>query len=158
MLVVVFMAFTCKTNDQVSACPTPVPGSAEDTLLQSARSQAAFALRYPCYLPLSEKLTDSTVTGDTGRQEVDIVWTGPFNMTIRQAQFAPAVSPDPTGASREELQLFSNVSAALITEDDGSGHTMYHMFWQQGAIYYELQAVGPPLQRDTILKIARSLQ
>jgi hypothetical protein len=152
------MAFTCKSNDQVSACPTPVPGSTEDQFLQSARGQAAFALRFPCYLPLSEKLSDSTATGDAGRQEIDLVWTGPFDMTIRQSQFAPAVSPDPTGSSREEIQLFSNVSAALITEDDGTGRTLYHLFWQQGDIYYELQASGPPLQRDTILKIARSLQ
>ncbi len=152
------MAFTCKSNDQISVCPTPVPGSAEDTLLQSARGQAAFTLRFPCYLPLSEQLSDSTATGDAGRQEIDLVWTGPFDMTIRQSQFAPAVSPDPTGSSREDIQLFSNVSAALITEDSGTGHTLYHLFWQQGDIYYELQANGPPLQRDTILKIARSLQ
>ena len=152
------MAFTCRTSDQVSACPTPIPGSVEDTTLQNARSQAAFPLKYPCFLPLSEKLSDSSATGDAGRQQIELVWTGPFNMSIRQSQFAPAVSPDPTGASREELQLFSNVSAALITEDNGTGHTMYHLFWQQGDIYYEIQANGPPLQRDTILKIARSLQ
>ncbi len=158
MVLVVFMAFTCKSNDPTSACPTPVPGSAEDTFLQSARGQASFAIKFPCYLPLSEKLTDSSVTGDAGRQEVDLVWTGPFDMTIRQSQFAPAVSPDPTGSSREVIRLFSNVSAALISEDGGTGHTLYHLFWQQGVIYYELQASGPPLQRDTILQIARSLQ
>lgn len=152
------MAFTCRSNDQASACPTPVPGSLEDTTLQSVRGQALFALKYPCFLPLSEKLSDSTATGDAGRQQIELVWTGPFNMTIRQSQFAPAVSPDPTGASREVLQLFSNVSAALITEDDGTGRTMYHLFWQQGDMYYEVQAQGPPLQRNTILQIARSLQ
>ena len=152
------MAFTCKSNDAVSACPTPVPGSTEDQFLQSARSQASFNLVFPCYLPLSEKLTDSTVTGDAGRQEVDLVWTGPFDMTIRQSQFAPAVSPDPTGSSRENIQLYSNVLAALLSEDNGTGRTQYHLFWQQGDIYYEIQANGPPLQRDTILKIARSLQ
>ena len=158
VVLIVFMAFTCKSNDAVSACPTPVAGSTEDQFLQSARGQASFRIEFPCYLPLSEKLTDSTVQGDAGRQEVDLVWSGPFDMTIRQSQFAPAVSPDPTGSSRENIQLYSNVSAALLSEDNGTGRTQYHLFWQQGDIYYEIQANGPPLQRDTILKIARSLQ
>ncbi|HEX5368816.1 MAG TPA: hypothetical protein VFY10_05300 [Dehalococcoidia bacterium] len=158
VVLVVFMAFTCKSNDQASACPTPVPGSAEDALLQKVRSKAAFTVGFPCFLPLSEKLSDSSVTGVAGRQEADLVWTGPFNMTLRQSQFAPAISPDPTGSSREEIQLFSNISAALLSEDDGTGRTLYDLFWQKGEVYYELQASGPPLQRDTVIQIARSLQ
>jgi hypothetical protein len=154
----IFLAATCSSNDETNACPTPAPGSAEDALLQSARKQASFTLLFPCYLPLSQKLTDSSVTGDPGRQEADLVWGGPFEMTVRQSQFAPAVSPDPTGASRVVVDLFPNVSATLIEQNDGTGKALYHLFWERGEIYYELQAFGPPLQRQTILQIARSLQ
>jgi hypothetical protein len=79
-------------------------------------------------------------------------------MTIRQSQVAPAVSPDPTGASRVSITLLTNVPATLIERNDGSAKALYHLYWERNDLFYELQAYGPPLQRDTVLKMARSLQ
>jgi hypothetical protein len=98
------------------------------------------------------------VTGDAGRQQAELVWDGPFDLTLRQSQLAPAVAPDPAGASHIIIDLFPNVPATLIEQNDGSGHALYHLFWQRGGVYFEVQAVGPPLQRRAVLKIATSLQ
>ena len=46
----------------------------------------------------------------------------------------------------------------LIERNDGTRDALYHLFWQQNGIYYEVQAFGPPLQRRAILEFARSLQ
>lgn len=155
---VVFLAFNCSSNDRGEACALPPPGSEEDALLQSAREQAGFTLKYPCYLPNAQTLESTAVIGDPGRQAVSFVWVGPFEFTIRQSQFPPAVSPDPSGSSRSALDLFPNVRAELIERNDASGDAMYHLYWTQDDIYHELQAFGPPQQRRIILEIARSLQ
>jgi hypothetical protein len=93
-----------------------------------------------------------------GRQQAELVFTGPFDLTIRQSQFAPAVSPDPSGASRTVIDLFPNVRATLIERYDGTSRALYHLFWERDGIHYEVQAVGPHQQRRLILLIATSLQ
>jgi hypothetical protein len=157
-VVVVFLAWNCSSNDRGEACALPAPGSEEDALLQSALAQADFPLKYPCYLPNAQTLESTAVTGDPDRQAVSFVWVGPFEFTIRQSQFPPVIPPDPTGSSRSALDLFPNVRAELIERNDASGDAMYHLFWTQDDVYYELQAFGPPQQRRIILEIARSLQ
>ena len=137
---------------------TPLPGSDEDLLVQSARQAAGFVLLYPCYVPNAQTLESTAVTGEPGRQATSFVWTGPFEFTIRQSQYPPAVSPDPSGASLSTLDLFPNVRADLIERNDASGDAMYHLLWQRNNVYYELQAFGPPQQRRIILEIARSLE
>jgi hypothetical protein len=154
----VYMAATCEAAPRVVACSTPPAGSEEERLLESARGQAGFPVLYPCYLPNSQVLESTAVTGQPGRQLVSLVWRGPFEFSIRQAQYPPAVSPDPSGASRTTVDLFSNTRATLIERFDGSGAAMYHLFWQRDNVYYELQAFGPPQQRRIILEIARSLE
>lgn len=96
--------------------------------------------------------------GETGRQRVELVFQGAFDMTLRQAQVPPPVTPDPTGASRITVRLFDNVPASLIESNDGTGDALYHLYWERNGVYYELQAYGPPLQRETILRVARSLK
>ncbi len=98
------------------------------------------------------------VTGQPGRQQAELVFDGPFDLTLRQAQYAPAVSADPAGASRTEIDLLPNVRATLIERNDGTRKALYHLLWQRNGIYYEVQALGPPLQRRTILLVATSLQ
>ena len=142
----------------MEACPTPVPGSSQDGLLQKARTGAAFTLLYPCSMPGSQQLTSSSVIGDKGRQQAELVFSGAFDLTIRQSQFPPAVSPDPAGASRRTIDLFPNVKATLIEINDGSGSAQYHYLWERGGIYFELQAVGPPLQERSLRQVATSLQ
>ena len=154
----VYLGATCSSNDRAEACVSPPAGSEEDALIQSVRQQAGFKLLYPCYLPNAQTLESTAVIGDPGRQAASFVWTGPFEFTIRQSQFPPAVSPDPSGASRSALDLFPNVRAELIEQNDASGDALYHLFWQRDDVYYELQAFGPPQQRRIILEIARSLE
>jgi hypothetical protein len=158
VLAFIYAAATCDSADPTEACPTPVAGSEDAMLLENARSQVDFALLYPCYLPNTEHLESTAVIGEPGRRQAEITWTGTFEMTIRQSQYPPAVSPDPAGASRSVLDLFSNTRATLIERNDASGEAMYHLFWQRNDIYYELQAFGPPQQRRIILEVARSLQ
>lgn len=83
---------------------------------------------------------------------------GPFDFTIRQSQYPPAVQPDPSGASRVQIDLAARTPATLIERNDGSGDVLYHLFWQDQGIHYELQAFGPAQQRRVILQIARSLE
>lgn len=153
----IWLAATC-SSDEVEACPTPVPGSNQAALLQRTRDEADFNVLYPCQLPLGQSLRSGTVTGAPGRQQAELVWDGPFDLTLRQAQYPPAVSPDPAGASTIAVNLFANVRATLIERNDGSGGALYHLLWQRDGIYYEVQAVGPPLQRRAILNVATSLE
>jgi hypothetical protein len=127
-------------------------------MISELRGQARFALLYPCYLPNAQTLTSTSLVGATGRQQAELVFAGPFDLTVRQAQFPPAVSPDPTGASRRTINLFPNVQATVIERNDGTNKALYHLFWSSNGVYYEVQALGPPLQTQTILKIARSLE
>jgi hypothetical protein len=154
----VYLAVTCTSNDRAEACVMPVPGSEEYALIEDAASQAGFPLVYPCYLPNAQTLESTAVIGEPGRQSASFVWTGPFEFTIRQSQYPPAVAADPAGVSRSALDLFPNVRAELIERNDGSGDAMYHLLWQRDDIYFELQAFGPPQQRRLILEIARSLE
>lgn len=157
-LALVYGAATCNTSEPAGACPTPEAGSEQHDRLQRAHDESGFEVLYPCYLPNTETLTVSTIVGDPGRQQVELVWAGTFDMTIRQSQYPPAVGEDPAGASRVAIDLFPNVPATLIERNDASGAAMYHLFWQDENIYYELQAFGPPQQRRIILDIARSLE
>ncbi|MPZ50381.1 MAG: hypothetical protein GEU75_13955 [Dehalococcoidia bacterium] len=152
------MAATCAGSEVVSACPTPVPGSREEGMLSEARTQAGFSILYPCQLPNSQRLSNTTVIGEPGRQQAELVFIGPFDLTIRQSQYPPAVSPDPSGASRITIDLFPNVRASLIERNDGSSSALYHLFWDRDGIFYEVQAAGPSQERRTILLIATSLQ
>jgi hypothetical protein len=150
--------FTCQSSDPSSSCPTPVPSSKEASLLTEARGQARFALVYPCYLPNVQNLSSASVLGTTGRQQAEMVFSGTFDLTLRQGQIAPAVSADPAGASRRTIDLYPNVQATFIEQNDGTSKALYHLFWQQDGVFYEVQAYGPPLQSQTIVKVARSLQ
>lgn len=152
------MAFTCSSNDPTSACPTPEPGSTEAGLLRDARSRAVFAVLYPCRLPGAERLMSIAVNGAAPRQRVELLFDGPFDMVVRQSQFPPPVAPDPSGASRIDIDLFPNVRAELLERYDGSRRAEYHLYWQRNGIFYEVQAEGPPLQRNLILALARSLE
>ena len=109
-------------------------------------------------MPGSQNLSSASVTGEPGRQQAELVFTGAFDLTLRQSQLPPAMPPDPTGASRRTIELFPNVEAILRDINDGSGNAQYHYFWQREGLYYELQAVGPPLQERAIREVATSLQ
>lgn len=87
-----------------------------------------------------------------------MVFAGSFTLTLRQSQFAPLVNPDPTGASRVLVNLFPGVTVTLIEQNDGSQKALYHLFWEQAGLFYELQAAGPPQQRRLILQVAASLE
>ena len=154
---VILAVATCSTSEPLSACPTPQPGSKAADLLTDVRSRAGFPVLYPCQLPGAEYLESVAVTGDPGRQKAELVFAGPFEMAIRQSQYPPAVSADPAGASRTIINLFPNVRATFIQINDGSSKALYHLFWKRGGIYYEVQAVGPPLQQRQIRLIATSL-
>ena len=155
---IVFMALTCQSADPDSACPQPNAGSNEAMLLDRARSEASFNLLYPCKLPAASRLVAANVQGAKGRQQTELVFNGPYELTIRQAQVPPSVSADPAGASKVDIQLFPNTEATLIERNDGSQKALYHLFWIRNGLYYELQASGPPLQRRQILEAARSLE
>ena len=156
---VVFLAFTCQTADVPSDCQLPADGSRQADILAEARSQAGFAILYPCKLPNSQRLVTVDVVGARGKQSVSIVFDGPFEITIRQSQVAPLVNADPAGASHIVLEnLFPGVKADLIEINEGTSRALYHLVWSQAGMYYELLASGPPLQRRTVLEITRSLQ
>ena len=127
-------------------------------MLADARRQTGFTLLYPCQLPGATTLQSVAVTGNPGRQKAELIFSGPFELAVRQSQFPPAVNPDPTGVSRSDIDLFSNVRAILIERNDGSAKALYHLFWERNGLYYEVQAVGPPLQRRQILLVATSLE
>lgn len=158
MAAIAFLFAMCGGGGAVSACPTPIPGSDQDAQLQRVRAGAAFTVLYPCYMPNGQRLVKGTVSGTAGRQQTELVYEGPFNLSIRQAQFAPVIPEDPAGASRSLIDLFPNVRATLIEVNDGSGDALYHLFWERDGLFYEMQAYGPPLQRRTVLQVARSLQ
>ncbi len=103
-------------------------------------------------------LESASATGQTGKQRAELVFTGPFDLTIRQSEAPPLVTPDPTGSSRIVVQLFDGVLATLIERNDGTSKAMYHFYWERNGRFYELQAFGPPLQRDAMLRVIRSLQ
>lgn len=126
--------------------------------LESARAEAEFEVLYPCSLPGATQLYGASVTGEPGRQSAELQFDGVFELTVRQAQFPPAVPPDPTGASRRTIDLFPNVRATLIEINDASGDASYHYYWERGGVFYEVQAVGPPLQERAIRAVATSLQ
>ena len=155
----VYLASTCNsTATSVDACDVPATGTEAFRLIEDAQTTADFSLMYPCYLPNAQTLESTAVTGEMGRQAASFVWVGPFEFTIRQSQYPPAVSPDPSGASRTMIDLFASTPATLIERNDASGDAMYHLFWQDNDVHYELQAFGPPQQRRIILEIARSLE
>jgi hypothetical protein len=126
--------------------------------LDDAKAKTGFPVLYPCRLSANETLTSITVSGDSGKQSVTMVFAGDYEMTVRQSQVAPAVNPDPTGATHTTIDFLPGVRADLIERNDGSRTALYDFFWQKGLIYYELLAVGPPQQREQLKEIATSLQ
>jgi hypothetical protein len=154
------MALTCDTDDVVEACP-PLPKPESDDYLTVVRVQdeARFDVVFPCYLPNSQELRSGSITGETGKQSVEFAWEGPFkDLILRQSQFAPAPVASTVGASRRTIDLFSNTRATFVEINDGSAEAQYYLLWEREGIFYELQAVGPPLQQDLILRVARSLE
>lgn len=158
MVIAILGIATCQGDNKAEGCSVPAAGSKEAAIIDKARGDSSFTLLYPCFLPNSEDLVSSTTTGTTGRQRNELVFNGPYDLTIRQSQYPPPVAPDPAGTSRTDIDLFSNVRATFLQQNDGSQKAMYHLFWVRNAIYYELQAFGPPIQQRQILEIARSLQ
>jgi hypothetical protein len=136
----------------------PLAGSDAEAALNAARDEAAFPLRYPCHIPGATHFYDASVTGNPGRQQAELFFEGSFDITVRQSQFPPTVPPDPTGATHRVVDLFPNVAADLIEINDASGRASYHYYWEQDGIYYELQAVGPPLQERDLRAVATSLE
>jgi hypothetical protein len=157
-VVIAIMFVTCSSSDPESDCPVPRAGSEAASVLNQARSRAGFTVLYPCQLPAGENLDTMTVVGQPGRQQLEFVFVGPFDLKVRQAQYPPAMLPDPAGASRSVVELFPNVRGTLIEVNDGTGKALYHLFWEQNGIFYEVQALGPPLQRRAVLLVATSLQ
>lgn len=157
-MIIVYLASTCSAVERSEACATPMPGTAAAGFLEEAVSAAQFDLLYPCYLPNDQTLESTAVTGEPGRQAVALVWVGVFDFTIRQSQFPPAVSADPSGASRVTIDLFPSTPATLIEQNDATGDAFYHLLWQDDKMYYELLGNGPPQQRRIVLDIARSLE
>ncbi len=153
------MVFTCRPPEVESGCPASGDGSREAALLDEGQAQTAFDILYPCRLPNSQRLITIDVVGDRGKQSVTAVWDGPFEITVRQSQVAPVVNADPAGASHIVLaDLFPGIKVDLIEINDGSSRALYHLIWARGGMYYEVLAVGPPLQRRLVLEIARSLE
>ena len=150
--------YSCEGAPAPEACPTPVPGSQQGEIITQARQKTDFELNYPCYLPNSQVLESHSVTGEAGRQRSELVFNGPFEISIRQAQVPPLVEPDPTGASRRSIFLFDGIQASFIERTDGTSKALYHLYWERNGFFYELQAFGPYQQQRTILQIARSLQ
>lgn len=157
VVVLVFLAANVET-EPAEACPVPAAGSREGRMLADVRSQAGFNVLYPCKLPLSQRLDNATIIGNPGRQSVTLVFSGPFDLTVRQSQFPPAFNPDPSGVSRTGVELFPDTRAIFLERNDGSAKAQYHLLWDRGGIYYEVQAIGPPLQRRQIIAVATSLE
>jgi hypothetical protein len=157
-VVAVYLAATCSAGEPVAACPQPLAGTDAAAALQRARDEAAFEFQYPCSTPGATQFYDASVTGEPGRQQVQLFFEGVFDLTVRQSQFPPTVPPDPTGATRRVIDLYPNVQASLIEINDASGNASYHYYWEQDGIFYELQAVGPPLQERTLREVATSLE
>jgi hypothetical protein len=155
---VIYLAATCGTGPPLEACPMPPVGSEGEAILQRVHGASLFTILYPCSLPGSQELSGGSVTGNPGRQQVELVFSGVFDLHVREAQYPPAVAPDPAGSSRRTIDLFPNVPATLLEVNDGSGDASYHYFWERNGIFYEVQAVGPPLQERTIRAVATSLQ
>jgi hypothetical protein len=153
-----YFVATCSGGAPIEVCPTPAPGTPQEEVLQRVQEDADFDVLYPCTVPGAQQLASGTITGEDGRQQAELVFSGPFDLTIRQSQIPPAVGPDPAGASRRVIDLFPNVRATLIEINDGSGDAQYHYFWERDGIFYEVQAVGPPLQERAIRQVATSLQ
>jgi hypothetical protein len=149
---------TCEgAETPASACPLPAAGSAEGAIIAQAQQRTRFQLDYPCYLPNSQVLESHSVTGNVGQQRSEFTFTGPFDIAIRQAQVAPPLEPDPTGATHTTIMLMEGVRADFIQRTDGSSKALYHLYWERNGFFYELQAFGPYTQQRTILQVARSL-
>jgi len=144
--------------EPVGGCYFPAAGSSQDSILSEGKAKAGFPLAYPCQLPGGESLSGINVTGTPGKQTAVLTFGGPFDMTVRQSQVAPVLSADPAGASHIVVNLFPNVKADVIERNDASQDVEYRIVWVQSGIFYEVLAAGPPLSRDAILKVARSLQ
>jgi hypothetical protein len=153
----IFAAVQCETQ-VAEACPVPSADSREGQILSSVRSQAGFPVLYPCNLPYTQRLDSATVVGNPGRQSVTLVFVGTFDLTIRQSQFPPAFNPDPAGVSRTRVDLLPDARATFLQRNDGSAKAQYHLLWKRGGIYFEVQAIGPPLQQRHILNVASSLK
>ena len=154
----VYAAMTVSVTEPTGGCYLPAAGSAAAATLNDGKSKAAFPLVYPCDLPGGETLTAIQVTGATGKQTAVLAFDGPFDMTVRESQVAPAINADPGGTTHIVLNLFPNTKADVIERNDGSAKAEYRIVWSQAGIYYEVLASGPPLSREQILKVARSLQ
>ncbi len=153
-----YLAAVCGAGDPVAACPQPVEGSEGESALEHVRDGAGFEVLYPCSVPGGTQLASGTIVGNPGRQQAELVFEGVFDLTLRQAQFPPTFAPDPVGASRRVIDLFPNVPATLIEINDGTGDASYHYFWERDGVFYEVQAIGPPLQERAIRAVATSLQ
>jgi hypothetical protein len=158
LALVVWLAFTCGTADVATGCEVPEEDSREGRFLAEGHAEASFDFQYPCRMPNSQRLTNVAVVGAAGRQSVTLSWDGPFDLSIQQSQVAPLINADPAGASHIIIDnLFPGVRADLIEINDGSRRAQYRLLWSQRGIYYEVVAVGPPLQRRVIIDIARGL-
>lgn len=156
LVAMIFIALTCSSED-VEACPLPPAESNLGQDLALVRTQAGFPVRYPCFLPGGERFEVITFTPGS-REQVELIFDGPFEMSIRQSNLPPAVNPDPSGASRITRNLFPNVPVEIIERNDGSRRALYHLYWENENVFYELQAYGPPQQREAVLQVARSLE
>jgi hypothetical protein len=136
----------------------PRDGTRQADMIAQGKQQSGFPILYPCKLPNSQILTSVDVVGEKGKQSVSITFDGPFEITVRQSQIAPLVNADPSGASHSVVDsLFPGVKADLIEINDGSGRATYHLIWAKQSLYYEVLMTGPPLQRQAVLDLARSL-
>src|SRR5262249_3053972 len=154
----IYAAVTVTVENPAGGCYFPSAGSEAEAGLKEARGKTGFSLLFPCPLPGGGSLTSAHGVGGRGQQSATMAFSGPFDMTLRQSQVAPRVSADPAGSTHITVSLFSNVKADLIERNDGSRRAEYHVIWSQGTMFYELLADGPPLSRDLILNVARSLQ
>jgi hypothetical protein len=146
------------TSDQAQGCALPAAGTPEGRQLDQVRQSAPFAVLYPCSLPAGEKMVSAAGTGEVGRRSVTMVFEGPFEISLKQSQAPPAVSPDPSGSTRVEITLMPGVRATLIERNDGTRRSFYHLLWEKDRLYYEVIATGPPQSRRLVLELAKSLQ
>jgi hypothetical protein len=153
----VFLAVRTNRVDD-SACDLPPAGSDAAALLERLQDEAGFEVLYPCDLPAGQTLSTGIVEGEGSRRSATMEFEGPFDIVLRQALAPPAVSPDPTGASRQMIDLFPDIRAILIELNDGTRKSFYHVLWERNGIYYEVIANGPPQTRRHILDFATSLQ